>query len=1247
MSNQEGQLFLDIQTSAKGASSSINSLKKSLEKLQDVLNQFSADKLKSELNEITSTMTSFTRSMSSKDIEKFNSAIDGIARAFEPLKEISGTKLKHTIEALERLPEITTNLESVNLEILTEQMNTLVEIMQPLAVEMEKISKGFASLPKNAKLGAEGLKIVEKSTQSLLGSLRMVHLKMYAISRFLSRAITESNAYVENLNLFYVSMREHYDEALAYAHKVKDAFAIDPSEWIRFQGTFQNMLTGFGIVSDDAAIMSKTLTQLGYDLATLFNVDYEVAMQKLQSGIAGQPRPMREWGFDMSESTLKLTALNLGIKENVENMTQFEKAQLRFVQIMNTANKQGVLKNFSRELITPANALRILRQQVIQLVRALGNLFVPILMAVIPYVQAFVKIVTDAAHYIAKLFGIKLPTIDYSSLDTGLGHLGDFNDELEDVEAGANNASTAAKRFQSVLAGFDEINLLQQPDPFKAGSGLGAVGGAFGGGSDGLGIDFADYTYDFLNGVSSNVNDLVDKIKRILRPFFEWITDNLDAVKTAILVIAGAAVLGQLYNMIKSSPVLAIGLTIAGIAIGAAGLSNLIAGSTDIKDKIATTIGFALAGAVPLIAFGFTPAGFAISIAAIITLAVTGVILGIEKKRQNIVRDIFSQGEITVTELASLFEEAIGEFVIELEPRIEISNMIQKLRVDFDNEIAIIDGFFTALAEGMEPTVDEVIEQIERMKNALNLEQDISDSAFENIITRISDLGVVATETGTSLASMFYMAKAEGDQYRASLLEELDEILLGLDGVDTISEATLDSILDIYARMNTGVSAELVGVQATFRETAREVKGIDWDDDNKFQEGILSMAEALTMGVDVIETDLQAFSDDYDEFVASIYDPEMRALLLSEKSNVLTEYREHLEGQLRTDGQLLADVIKEDFSKKIRDGLTNILDEGGSAEDVALFIADMKNLYLIPMMTELQPLFDEFGLDGAEGINEAISAVIDAFTSGWSLDSGSLKPLFTGNYFSPDSAGAQGFFDDELDRLLDILFDFSEDGGLAAYGAAGEVIAQLVSGFNEFSPDAQGALTDMLDLLRDDTVEMSEDLVDLMSNLPPNLASALQAEDQTLLSAWWETLSGFTGDFDLFLSNLATTINNTRLPTIHIPAAVTPYGRVYEEVTPYATGGFPKTGELFMAREAGAELVGRMGNRTAVANNEQIVEGISQGVYQAVTAAMSSSGGSEYSGDIILQMDELTLGRATARAIKSANRQAGRVLVDV
>lgn len=59
----------------------------------------------------------------------------------------------------------------------------------------------------------------------------------------------------------------------------------------------------------------------------------------------------------------------------------------------------------------------------------------------------------------------------------------------------------------------------------------------------------------------------------------------------------------------------------------------------------------------------------------------------------------------------------------------------------------------------------------------------------------------------------------------------------------------------------------------------------------------------------------------------------------------------------------------------------------------------------------------------------------------------------------------------------------------------------------------------------------------------------------------------------------------------------------------YAKGGFPNMGEMFVARENGPEMVGRMGRRNAVANNNQIVDGIRAGVYEAMVNALESFSG--------------------------------------
>ena len=77
----------------------------------------------------------------------------------------------------------------------------------------------------------------------------------------------------------------------------------------------------------------------------------------------------------------------------------------------------------------------------------------------------------------------------------------------------------------------------------------------------------------------------------------------------------------------------------------------------------------------------------------------------------------------------------------------------------------------------------------------------------------------------------------------------------------------------------------------------------------------------------------------------------------------------------------------------------------------------------------------------------------------------------------------------------------------------------------------------------------------------------------------------------------------------------------------FASGGYPDEGQLFIAREAGPEMVGTIGGRTAVANNDQIVEGIRQGVFEAVSAAMANNGTSEPVVKVYLDSREIRTGQ--------------------
>ena len=315
-------------------------------------------------------------------------------------------------------------------------------------------------------------------------------------------------------------MGKYANEAKAYAEKVSELMGIDPAEWLKQQGTSMNLATGFGVAAEKAALMSKNLTQLGYDMASFFNMSIEDSMQKLQSAVAGELEPVRRVGYDLSQAALKKIALDSdnyaesmenvanamsdtamssfalseGIKVSYNDMTQAEKSQLRYIALMKQITT--VQGDMARTLETPANQLRILKAQINQAARSLGNIFIPMLNAVLPYAIALAKVIRLVADAIARLFGFVLTEIDYSGLDSVVDDSGKIEDNL-------GGAADEAKKIQKALLGIDELNIISPLESSGGGSGAGAGGGS---------LDF-----DFIgDAVSGKVDEILGKIKEWL-----------------------------------------------------------------------------------------------------------------------------------------------------------------------------------------------------------------------------------------------------------------------------------------------------------------------------------------------------------------------------------------------------------------------------------------------------------------------------------------------------------------------------------------------------------------------------------------------------------------------------------------------------------------------------------------------------------------------------------------------------------
>ena len=366
-----------------------------------------------------------------------------------------------------------------------------------------KANSGLTKIIENFANGQKPLKGFTDKLARNISKWRTLYSVFQNAANTMAEWFAASNDYVETLNLFNVTMGEGAVAAKEFADSVSEAMGIDVAEWMNYQGTFKQLTSGFGIVEDKANTMSKNLTQLSYDLASFFNTDVETAFEKLSSAMAGQVKGLREFGIDTTVASLQEYALAKGIDKSVRSMTQAEKSMLRYNYIMENSIKiQG---DMARTIATPANSIRILTALLTQMKRALGNIVSVIVVKFIPYVQAMVEIITDAANSLAKFLGYELPEIDYSGLSSG------FSDEFEDAEDSLDGVSDSIKTIKKQLMGFDELNIISNPDTSSSGAGAGAGAGGV--------MDMTPIEYDFLAGLKT---DKLDEIKKKIKKVAKW-----------------------------------------------------------------------------------------------------------------------------------------------------------------------------------------------------------------------------------------------------------------------------------------------------------------------------------------------------------------------------------------------------------------------------------------------------------------------------------------------------------------------------------------------------------------------------------------------------------------------------------------------------------------------------------------------------------------------------------------------------
>ena len=604
-----------LKTATNGGATGLSKTAQGIRELSNSLKGLNSGDASQKITRLTNALTALSQvgnvkisSSIANQLTAINTALAGLkwtdgdkltslANGLRPLSELGKANMTTFINQLSKLPKVIEDLEAADIDKFTQQMTALAAAMKPFADEMQKVSNGFSAFPSKIqklitsteKYNASARKATT-TTGKFTSGLKALNVAAVAITfrkigHFIAQAVTESNKYQEDLNLFTVALGQYADEAKEYAEYVSDIMGIDPAQWLRNQGIFNTLLTGFGDTAERAQLMSQNLTQLGYDLSSYANIPIEEAMLKLQSGISGELEPLRRLGYDLSQAKLQQTALNLGIKESVANMTQAEKAELRYYAIMTqVTTAQG---DMARTLEAPANQLRILQAQLTQAARAIGNIFIPALNAILPYAIAVVQVIRKIADALANLAGFKLTDVDYSGVNNAAVGAGSLADNLDD-------AAGAAKKLKQYTAGFDELNVFAP----NTGSGSGAGAGGAGG------FDFDLPTYDFLgDAVQTRIDEIQKMIENALAEITTIVSGFMLAVG-AILVVTGANI------------PLGVGLMAAG-AVGLAATVGL--NWTAMSSELASTLAL-ITGVV---------GGFLLALGAIMAFSGANLPLGI------------------------------------------------------------------------------------------------------------------------------------------------------------------------------------------------------------------------------------------------------------------------------------------------------------------------------------------------------------------------------------------------------------------------------------------------------------------------------------------------------------------------------------------------------------------------------------------------------------------------------------------
>ena len=973
---------------------------------------------------------------------------------------------------------------------------------------------------------------------------------------------------------------------------------LNIQEVTQYASQLASVTNSVGQTGEVSLATANAFTKLGADMSSLFNVDYSSVMNNLQSGLIGQSRALYKYGIDITNATLQTKAYQLGLTKAVSEMSQMEKQQLRVISILDQSKVAwGDLAN---TINSPSNLMRIFKNNLKETGMMLGQLFIPMLSKVVPILNGVTIAFKRLLVNIASFMGVEL---DLDAFGQGYN---DLEDDLGDLEDSYGDLGQAIDEVKNQLMGFDEVNKLQDT---SANVSIGA-----------------DSSIDLTDEIIS----ATDEYQKIWQEAFDKMEANsnkwADAIEKALSGI------GDVFEDFALGEYFKAGEDVSQLVID---LNNFIAKAIKNVDwqGIGKNVGLFLKGIkwteiimslsdVIYSAFdGLWDAWIEMMKESPIE---TALLTAIALTRIDVVRNALASKLSTVGGTASSpinIKTYLAITVVGIQISKKLGEMIGEAITagDYDPFVQI------NAREEYEEGIQGIIDKYETLNEKVGLYVELSKN-YDTLSAEDKD----------------YVSQMAKDLKEAGIIEGIDDITGAWQGTnEELSKAIQQQM--ILAKLSSA-QGRLSDLEAQYaEELARneELKKkagefslyhIKYQKDYEKSTEELKHLEMLLKGA---QADVTIFENQYKDLMGIIGDSES----IDEAFNAKDTGKESIWQKLTKDIKAFNKTFNkygmvDKYSPLLKDrnsqkptGLTSLSGTGAGAIMPGVLTDDA--------IEELDKLVLGYEDTEEEIERNPIKPIINngRYVNGLN----NIQTLFNGMVYDINNANISPKMNNTstFDSIANIAKKYTENKNSIEQSRMNPTLAGT-SIFNTLASIKN-------------TYESNKSNIENNKIKPTVDSSTATSQSNSLANTIRNTFSKFTATVSVKSDNNSMSSLKTKIGEMFSKMQIelsteTVGGRLlasFKKIAGFKTGGFPEDG-LFFANHN--ELVGQFSNgKTAVANNEQITQGIAQAVapavYNAVVSAMQST--QRGNSDVVVNIDGKQVFKAVQRQANDYTAQTG------